>query len=151
MVGGGRFQVIDQQLRVSFVCFWRRGIGGPWREGVTNPHPEQKTKSERRVEFCDHPKQNGQLMRKHMASTTFGGGGGRMRLQLDVAKKSVQFKYKNCNNAPTHSQFFFSTEGIPQHAVYPALPSREQGGGALQQQWEEKTLKKAPVNHGVSF
>lgn len=62
----------------------------------------------------------------------------RMRLQLDVAKKTCPIKYKNCNNAPTHSQF--STEGIPQHAVYPALPSREQGGRALQQQWEEKTL-----------
>lgn len=57
-------------------------------------------------------------------------------LQLDVAKKNCPIKYKNCNNAPTHSQI--STEGIPQHAVYPALPSREQG--ALQQQWEEKAL-----------
>lgn len=102
---------------------------GGRREGATNPHPEQRTKSEQKAEFSDDPKQNGQLMTKHMASTTFGGGGGKMRLQLDVAKKSVQFKYKNCNNAPTHSQsFFFSTEGIPQHAVYPALPSREQGG-----------------------
>lgn len=32
-----------------------------------------------------------------------------------------------------------STKGIPQHAVYPALPSWEQGEGALQQ-WEEKML-----------
>ena len=120
----------QSEKQTSFVFFFFFGGMelGDRREGTTNPHPEQRTKSEQKVEFSDHPKQNGQLMTKRMASTTFGGGGGKMRLQLDVAKKSVQFKYKNCNNAPTHSQFFFSTEGIPQHAVYPALPSREQGG-----------------------
>lgn len=60
-----------------------------------------------------------------MASSTFVRG-TEMRLQLDVAK-SVRLNKKNCNNAPTHSQI--STKGIPQHAVYPALPSWEQGGG----------------------
>lgn len=99
-----------QQLRVrnKQFFFFLGGVElGDRREGATNPHPEQRTKSEQKAEFSDDPKQNGQLMTKHMASTTFGGGGGKMRLQLDVAKKSVQFKYKNCNNAPTHSQFFF--------------------------------------------
>lgn len=51
-----------------------------------------------------------------------------MRLLQDVAnKRSVQFNVQNCNNAPTHSQFF-STEGIPQHAVYPTWPSGGAGG-----------------------
>lgn len=141
-----------QQLRVrnKQFFFFLGGVElGDRREGATNPHPEQRTKSEQKAEFSDDPKQNGQLMTKHMASTTFGGGGGKMRLQLDVAKKSVQFKYKNCNNAPTHSQFFFFLLRA-YHSMQSTLPCHRGSRGALQQQWEEKTLKKAPVNHGVS-
>lgn len=63
-----------------------------------------------------------------MASITFREEGreGGDETSARCGKEKCPIKYKNCNNAPTHSQI--STEGIPQHAVYPALPSREQGG-----------------------
>lgn len=92
--------------------------------------------------WTENPKNTTEIM----ASITLVGG-TEMRLQLDVAKEECLFKYKNCNNAPTHSQI--STKGIPQHAVYPALPSWEQGG-ALQQQREEATLTSVQEEKGFT-
>lgn len=41
----------------------------------------------------------------------------------------MPYRVQNCSTAPTRSQV--STEAIPQHAVYPALSLREQGGGGI--------------------
>lgn len=47
-----------------------------------------------------------------------------------------------------HNFFFFLLRAY--HSMQSTLPCHRGSRGALQQQWEEKTLKKAPVNHGVS-
>lgn len=52
-----------------------------------------------------------------------------MRLQLRCGKEKCPIKYKIAIMLLHIHKF--STEGIPQHAVYPAWPSREQGGRGI--------------------
>lgn len=61
-----------------------------------------------------------------------------MRLQLDVAKKSVQFKYKIAIMLLHIHKFLLRAY----HSMQSTLPCHRgsRGEGALQQQWEEKTL-----------
>lgn len=52
-----------------------------------------------------------------------------------MANDECPVEVQNFATMLLHIHNFFSTEGIPLHAVYPAWPSGEQGGS----QWGEET------------
>lgn len=71
-----------------------------------------------------------------MASITFDLTRGGVRLKLNVDETSARCGKEKCPIKYKIAIMLlhihkFSTEGIPQHAVYPALPSREQGGRGI--------------------
>lgn len=82
-----------------------------------------------------------------MASITFIRG-TEMRLQLDVAKKECLFKYKIAIMLLHIHKFLLGAY----HSMQSTLPYRLGSGvgGALQQQWEEATLKSVQDEKGFT-
>lgn len=82
--------------------------------------------------FSDHPKKIKNAQNKHMASITFGGGETSAR----CGKEKYPIKYKIAIMLLHIHKFLLRAY----HSMQSTLPCHRGSRGALQQQWEEKTL-----------
>lgn len=103
-------------------------------EWATNPHPEHKTKWswQRFIQRPSPQKKKKNAQNKHMASITFGGGETSAR----CGKEKYPIKYKIAIMLLHIHKFLLRAY----HSMQSTLPCHRGSRGALQQQWEEKTL-----------